>query len=79
MSSAIRLILEDETPLRTIFDKHDSLKTLIVNEKMNNLLAPTKYEKSDKKMILNPNSFEHFRDRFYQEFYDFYDMTILLE
>jgi hypothetical protein len=43
MSPAIRLIIEDETPLRTIFDKHDSLKTLIVNEKMNNLLAPSKY------------------------------------
>ena len=41
---------------------------------MNNNLS--KYEK---KVQVNPNSYEHFKERYYQQFYDFYDVTIMLE
>ena len=34
--------------------------------------------RNDKK-VLNPNSYENFKERFYQEFYDFYNTTAFLE
>ena len=30
------------------------------------------------KRVQFPNNYEHFRERYYQEFYDFYDTTALL-
>jgi adenosine deaminase len=39
----------------------------------------SKYDKKMQVQVSSPNSFEHFRERYYQEFYDFYDMTIFLE
>ena len=44
---------------------------LIMTEKMN-------IQKSDK-IATNPNSYENFRDRYYYEFYDFFNTTAFLE
>lgn len=66
----IRAIIEDESGMRSIFDEIESLKVLILGEKMN---------LRGEKIIPNVNSYENFRDRFYYQFYDFYNTTFFLE
>ena len=68
--SIIRAILEDETGMRTLFEEQDSLRSLILSEKP--IIGK-------QKVGLNQNSFENFRDRYYYEFYDFFNTTAFLE
>lgn len=66
----VELLLEDETKLRSIYEKLDSLKLLLLSEK-----AAMKWME---KRTSHPNSFEHLRERYYMDFYDFYDSTGLI-
>ena len=63
MAPAILHCLEDETLLRNIFDKDETLKGLLVMEKQSNLMQA----KSDKKAPLTttPNSYDQFKEKFY--------------
>ena len=71
MQPVVILILEDQSHLRSAFEKIQSLKVLVLSEKATIM-------KNDKK-VPNVNSFQNFKERYYQEFYDFYNTTAFLE
>lgn len=72
MGEVVFTLFEDETPIRSIFEKIGVIKDLVLDER-----AAVRWQ-LEKKTTSHANSYENFRERYYSDFYDFYSSVKLL-